>query len=67
VSGEASQQKTTIATGDTGITQAVMDTDNNSYNPGDVITVTLSLTRTASPTTEMLNPVIVLELEPESP
>jgi hypothetical protein len=67
VSGEASQQKTTIVTGDTGIAQAAMDTDNNSYVPGDVLTATLTLERTGSPTTEILNPVIVVELEPESP
>jgi hypothetical protein len=65
VSGEVSQQKTTIITGDTGITQAVMDADNFSFNPGDVITYDLTLTRTASPTTEILTPCLVLELEPE--
>lgn len=67
VSGEVSQQKTTLITGDTGIAQAVIDTDNNSYNPGDVLTAELTLQRTATPTTEMINPVIVVELEPESP
>lgn len=67
VSGEASQHKTTKITGDTGITQAVMDPDNNSYNPGDVITADLLLERSDSPTTEMLSPVIVVELEPEAP
>ena len=67
VSGEASQQKTTLITGDTGIAQAVIDTDNNSYNPGDVLTADLLLERSATPTTEMINPVIVVELEPESP
>ena len=67
VSGEASQQKTTLITGDTGIAQAVMDTDNNSYNPGDVLTAALTVVRTASPTTEMAHIVIVVELEPEDP
>jgi len=67
VSGEASQQKTTIVTGDTGIAQAVMDTDANSYNPGDVLSASLTVVRTASPTTEILNPVIVVELEPYTP
>ena len=65
VSGEASQQKTTLVTGDTGITQAVMDTDNNDYNPGDVISYSFDLTRTASPTTEMARPVAVIELMPD--
>ena len=64
VSGEASQQKTTLVTGDTGITQAVMDTDNNDYSPGDLITYTYDLTRTASPTTEISAPVAVIELMP---
>lgn len=64
-SGEASQQKTTVITGDTGITQAVMDTDNNSFNPGDVINYDLTITRMSSPTTEIRTPCIVVELEPE--
>jgi hypothetical protein len=42
-----------------------MDADNFSFDPGDVITADLVLTRTASPTTEILNPCLVLELEPE--
>lgn len=64
VSGEVSQQKTTVETGDTGITQAAIDGDNNSFSPGDVITCEFDLTRTASPTTEMLNPSMVVEFEP---
>jgi len=64
VSGEASQQKTTRVTGDTGITHAVVDTDNNTANPGDVITYDLTLVRTASPTTEMSSVSLVVELEP---
>lgn len=64
VSGEASQQKTTMKTGDTGITQAVVDQDANSVSQGDVISCTLALTRTASPTTEMKTPCIVVEFEP---
>lgn len=67
ISGETSQHKTTKITGDTGITQAVMDTDNYTFNPGDLITYDLLLTRTASPTTEIGNPCIVVELEPNSP
>ena len=67
VSGEASTSKTTKITGDTGITQAVMNEDANDLSPGDVITYNLVLTRTASPTTEMNTPCIVVELEPTSP
>lgn len=63
VSGEASQQKTTKDDSDTGITQAVMSTAN-AYSPGDVITVDWSLARTASPTTEIANAALVIELEP---
>lgn len=64
VSGEASQHKTTVVTGDTGITQAVIDGDNNSFSQGDLFTCDLTLVRTSSPTTEILNPCIVVELEP---
>lgn len=65
VSGETSQQKTTKITGDTNITQAVIDTDNNSFNPGDSITVEFNINRTATPTTEINNPCIVVELDPD--
>ena len=65
VSGEASQQKTTIVAGDTGIAQAVIDQDNNSYNAGDVITADLILERTATPTTEIRSPILVVELDPD--
>jgi len=64
VSGEASQQKTTVVTGDTGITQSVMDPDNNAFSIGDVFSYDFNLTRTASPTTEIKHPVIVVRLEP---
>lgn len=64
VSGEASQHKTTVKTGDTGITQAVLNQTANTISQGDVITCTLALTRTASPTTEMETPCIVVEFEP---
>lgn len=64
VSGEASQHKTTVVTGDTGITQTVLDGDEIAVVQGDIITCDLTLTRTASPTTEMKNPCIVVEFEP---
>jgi len=66
VSGEASQQKTTKVTGDTGITQAVIDSSANTVAPGDVLTCTFAVTRSSTPTTEMSNPVIVVEFEPVS-
>lgn len=66
VSGEASQQKTTRITGDTGIVQAAIDNDNNTFTAGDVLTWNLTLSRTASPTTEISEPVMVVVLEPES-
>ena len=65
VSGEASQQKTTKVTGDTGITQAVVDPDANDVSAGDVLTGSLTLTRT-SPTTEIANLAVVVELEPSN-
>lgn len=64
VSGEVSQQKTTAVTGDTGITQSVMDPDANSFSIGDVISYDFNMVRTASPTTEIQDPVIVVKLEP---
>lgn len=64
VSGEASQQKTTKVTGDTGVTQAVVNTSANTVAPGDVLTCTFTVERTASPTSEISNPVIVVEFEP---
>jgi len=64
VSGEASQQKTTKITGDTGITHAVMNASANTYTAGDVITWDRTITRTASPTTEIANLVVVVEFEP---
>jgi len=67
VSGEDSQQKTTAVAGDTGIAQAVIDQDNCTYNPGDVLTYDFTLVRTASPTTEVKTPCIVVELEPAAP
>ena len=66
ISGEASQQKTTKMTGDTGIAQAVIDTTANTVTAGDVLTSTFTVVRTASPTTEISNPVIVVEFEPVS-
>jgi len=66
VSGEASQQKTTKVTGDTGIAQAVINASANTVAPGDVITCSFSVERTSTPTTEISNPVIVVEFEPVS-
>lgn len=65
VSGEASAQKSTVSTGDTGITQAVVNGSANQFAAGDIITVGLTMTRTASPTTEMSNACIVVELMPD--
>ena len=64
VTGEASMQKSTKSTSDTGITQAVLDYTNYTFDAGDVIEATFVVTRTASPTVEMANPCIIVELEP---
>jgi len=64
VSGEASTNKTTKVSGDTGVTQRVLDPDNNDVSLGDVITYDMTLTRTASPTTEMNAVAVVVEFEP---
>jgi len=63
VSGEASQTKTTKASG-SGITQAVIDRTADTFTPGDVLTYQITLARTASPDVEMSNLCIVVELEP---
>ena len=66
VSGEASVHKTTYpSAGDTGITQGVVNESANSYNAGDIITATFLLTRTASPTTEMATPVMMIDFYPD--
>jgi len=65
VSGEASAQKSTVSTGDTGITQAVVNSSANQFSAGDIITVGLTMTRTASPTTEMANACVVVEIMPD--
>lgn len=64
VSGEASTNKTTKDDADTGVTQCAMDPDANDVSYGDVITCDMTLTRTASPTTEMGTLAIVVEFEP---
>jgi len=64
VSGEASQQKTTNVSGDTGIAQAVIDATANTFTDGDVITAKFTVVRSATPTTEMSQCVLVVELEP---
>jgi hypothetical protein len=64
VSGEASQQKTTKVPGDTGIAQAVIDATANTFSEGDVFSMDFTVVRTSSPTTEMSQCVVVVELEP---
>ncbi len=64
VSGEASSQKTTLEAVDTGITQAVVNVAASEFAVGDVISWNMLLTRQASPTTEMSNPSVIVEVEP---
>ena len=64
VSGEASQQKTTKVTGDTGVTQRVL-ASTNTFNPGDIFTYNFELTRTATPTSEIDDVALVVEFEPD--
>jgi len=59
--GSAAAAKSTIATG-TGITQAAVNGSANSFSAGQVIGVSLALVRTASPTTEIKNAVVVVEM-----
>jgi len=63
VSGEASMQKTTKVTGDTGVTQSVLGTSNRVF-PGDVVSCDFAVTRGGSLDIEMANAAIVVEFEP---
>ncbi len=62
-SSATSAQATTLASG-TGITQAVIDTANNTAAAGDVLTCDLTITRTDSPTTEISNVIVTVEITP---
>ena len=62
-SGESSLKRDTREAG-TGIVEAVIDTTANTFAPGDVLSAAFIVERTASPATEIKNPVIVVELEP---
>lgn len=61
-SGELPASQTTFTSG-TGITQGVVDTDNNTIAAGDVISADYTVTRT-SPDDEMNGLVVVAEFEP---
>jgi hypothetical protein len=64
VSGEASAQKTTLTTGDTGIGSPVINLSANEVLQGDVLTCDLILDRTATPTTEISSVVLMVMIEP---
>lgn len=63
--GKAGVSKTTIASGE-GITEAVVDGSASSFSAGDIITAKLDITRTSTPTTEIQNVAILVELEPDA-
>lgn len=62
--GSASEQKTSAASG-TGVTEAVIDTDNDDVSQGDVLTWDATITRTASPTTEIGTIGVVVQIQPD--
>jgi len=64
---EAAAHKTTKVSGDKEITQAAINPSARSFVAGDVFTFDFDITRTASPTTEMSNLVVVAELEESKP
>jgi len=65
ITGEDSQQKTTLAAAvDTGITEAGLLATAISFSAGDVLTYDFYITRTASPTTEIEAPCLVVDLVP---
>lgn len=59
--GAASANRTTAASGE-GVIEAVIDDSAASVARGDVLTWDLTLVRTATPTTEMANAFLVVEL-----
>ena len=65
LSGETATHKTTKVSGDTGVTQAVINrtSDVDMFTAGDVFTYDLTINRT-SPDTEIRNIVVCVELEP---
>ena len=65
--GEAAAHKTTKISGDTEITQGDISVTAREFAAGDVFTFDLDVTRSATPTTEMNNLVVVVELEPLKP
>jgi len=62
VSGEASGMKSTVNTGGSGITSPVFAGSDAAFSAGDVFMGKLTVTRTASPTTEMANVAVVVIL-----
>ena len=59
--GAASANRTTIQSGE-GVIEAVINDSAAAVSPGDVLTWDIVLTRTASPTTEMADAFVVVEL-----
>ena len=64
ISGESSHRKTTITWSGEGVVAGVVNASANTFAPGDVLSASFLVNRTASPTTEIKNPVIVVDLEP---
>ena len=68
VSGEASGRKGTMVSGEyTDTIQSILDYDNISYVPGDIITFDGDITRTSSPDTEMAGMCVNVEFDPYLP
>lgn len=66
VSGEAATNKTSIDAVAGSIVEAVIDRDACAIAKGDIITWDAIITRTATPTTEINTPCIVVELESDA-
>jgi hypothetical protein len=66
VTGEAvGERKSTVDTTDTGVTVGVINSAANEYDPGDIITGNLAMTRTASPASEIKEVAVVAILNPK--
>jgi hypothetical protein len=66
VAGESAQQKTTYPeAGDTGITQAVLNKSATRFSAGDVLDWKYTIVRTATPSAEIREPMVIVELRPD--
>lgn len=64
-SGEVAQHKTTAVTGDTGIVQSVLDSDNVDVSIGDIISATITVNRTSTIDAEAKRLCVAVMFQPD--